>query len=213
MGITIKSIIKKAKKKLIDLKFKQIKDKDFTIICNNCWAGHIYQKLDMPYLTPTVGLFFYMPCYIQFLENLECYLSTSLVFVESSKYDLANERRSIHWYPIATLNNIEIHFLHYASENEALLKWNKRKARINRNRFFVVGSERDLCDESIIRRFQKLTYQNKVFFTANKYNYNDVSLVHIKDYEKQGCIGDVYAQNELIHKYFNIFKWLKQVKH
>ena len=50
-----------------------------------------------------------------------------------------------------------------------------------------------------------------VFFTANKYDDN-ASLVHVKDYEKQGFIGDIYAENDLIHKYFNIFKWLNQAK-
>ncbi len=207
MGITINGLVRKVRKYIIDLKFKQIKNKDFTIICNNCWAGHIYQKLDMPYLTPTIGLFFYMPCYIKFLENLDLYLNLELVFIETSKYEIANEKRKTNKYPLAILKDVEIHFLHYKTYNEALKKWNKRKVRINRDNFLIVGSERDLCDESIIRRFQKLAYKNKIFFTANIYD-NDTSLIHIKDYEKQGFIGDIYTENYLIHKYFNIVKWL-----
>jgi uncharacterized protein (DUF1919 family) len=211
MGITIDRLIRKIKKKIISKKFERVKNKDFTIICNNCWAGHIYQKLEIPYYTPTVGLFFYMPCYILFLENLDFYLEKELFFVEKSKYDIANNKRKSDWYPIAKLDDIEIHFLHYKTNEEALTKWNNRKARINKSNFLVVGSERDLCDESIIRRFQKLPFKNKVFFTANKYDDN-TSLVHVKDYEKQGFIGDIYAENDLIHKYFNIFKWLNQAK-
>lgn len=211
MGVTIKGIKQKVRRALISIKFKQIKNKEFTIICNNCWAGHIYQKLNIPYLTPTVGLFFYAPCYIKFLECLEFYLKENLVFISSSKYERANEKRKSKWYPIAKLDDIEIHFLHYETDEEADKKWNNRKARINRENLLVVGSERDLCDESIIRRFQKLPYKNKVFFTAKKYD-DDEFLVHIKDYEKQGFIGDIYAENEKIHKYFNVFKWLNQAK-
>ncbi|MDA7558640.1 DUF1919 domain-containing protein [Flavobacteriaceae bacterium] len=212
MGVTIKGIIQKARRAIVSLKFKQIKNKEFTIICNNCWAGQIYQKLDIPYLTPTVGLFFYLPCYIKFLENFDFYLKENLIFIKISKYDLANSNRESNWYPIAKIDDVEIHFLHYKTEEEADNKWNNRKNRINRENFLVVGSERDLCDESIIRRFQKLPFKNKVFFTANKYN-NDASLIHIKDYEKQGVVGDIYTENDVIHKYFNIFKWLNQAKH
>lgn len=212
MGVTINGLIRKFKKEIISIRFKQVKNKEFSIICNNCWAGHIYQKLEIPYYTPTVGLLFYMPCYILFLENLDFYLKKELVFIEVSKYEIANHKRKDEWYPIAKLNDIEIHFLHYETQEEAAKKWNSRKARINKSNFLVVGSERDLCDELIIRRFQKLPYKNKVFFTAKKYE-NDEFLVHIKDYEKQGFIGDIYAKNELIHKYFNVFKWLNQAKH
>lgn len=212
MGVTIHGLIRKFKKEIISLRFKQVKNKEFSIICNNCWAGHIYQKLELPYLTPTVGLFFYSPCYIKFLERLEFYLKENLVFVRSSKYERANEKRKSKWYPIAKLDDVEVHFLHYDTEEEAGKKWNNRKARINRGNFLVVGSERDLCDESIIRRFQKLPFKNKVFFTANKYK-DDKFLIHIEEYEKQGYIGDIYAENENIHKYFNVFKWLNQAKH
>ena len=37
---------------------KKVKNKNFTIISNNCWAGGVYEDLRMEYNTPTVGLFF-----------------------------------------------------------------------------------------------------------------------------------------------------------
>ncbi|MBV5343054.1 DUF1919 domain-containing protein, partial [bacterium] len=46
---------------------KQNKNLDFTIISNNCWGGGIYEDLNLKYNSPTVGLFFYAPCYIEFL--------------------------------------------------------------------------------------------------------------------------------------------------
>ena len=53
---------------------KSIENKDFSIISNNCWAGRVYQYLDMPYLSPTAGLYFFAPDYIKFVSNLRKYL-------------------------------------------------------------------------------------------------------------------------------------------
>ena len=53
---------------------RSVKSRDFTIISNNCWAGRVYQYLDMPYLTPTAGLYFFAPDYIKFVSDLKKYL-------------------------------------------------------------------------------------------------------------------------------------------
>ena len=47
---------------------------DFSIISNNCWGGHVYRRYNIPYLSPTVGLYFYAEEYITFLQNIDKYL-------------------------------------------------------------------------------------------------------------------------------------------
>ena len=42
---------------------------NFTIISNNCFAGFVYQKFDIQYNTPFVGLFILGPDYIYLLKN------------------------------------------------------------------------------------------------------------------------------------------------
>src|SRR5688572_22103122 len=90
-----------------------LQNKDFTIISNNCWGGIIYQDLQLPYLSPTVNLYMFIPCYIKFLENLEFYLNKKLDFTEESKYNQANINKIRKWYPIGKLDDIELHFIHY----------------------------------------------------------------------------------------------------
>jgi len=211
MPITIKGILKKIERKTIKLRFNRLKNKDFTIICNNCWAGHIYQQASLSYMTPTIGLFFYMPCYINFLENFDDCIEDKLHFISKSKYDIANTKRATNWYPIGKIKDIEIHFLHYKTIEDASEKWYKRIVRINKNNLFIVGSERDLCNELIIRRFQKLPFKNKIFFTANYYCEPKKNLIQIKSYKKIGYIGDIYAHNELIYRYFDVIKWLNKI--
>lgn len=38
-----------------------LKNKCFTIISNNCWGGFVYQKFNLQYRTPFVGLFIFAP--------------------------------------------------------------------------------------------------------------------------------------------------------
>ena len=66
---------------------RRLKNKNFTIICDNCWAGKVYQELGLPYQTPFVGLFVFSPDYIKMLKNLKHYLSGNipLKFVKESK--------------------------------------------------------------------------------------------------------------------------------
>ncbi len=94
------------------LKRKKLKNKDFCIISNNCWAGFVYQKFGIKYNTPTIGLFIYEKDYVKFYSNLKYYLSLPLEFIEikdSRYYKKAtnNGEKEIN-YPIAKLDDIEI---------------------------------------------------------------------------------------------------------
>ena len=148
---------------------KKIKSRDFTIISNNCWAGKLYQYLDMPYLSPTVGLYFFADDYLKFISNLEYYISLELSFIsiQESRYkDVLLERKRI--CPIGKLDDVEIVFLHYKSEQEAKEKWDRRKARINWDHLIIKFSKMNLCTEEHMRRFAELPYENKILLNNRK---------------------------------------------
>lgn len=150
---------------------KLLKYKDFTIISNNCWGGLVYQYFGLPYATPTIGLFMMDDDYIKFLENLDYYLSQSLVFIphSESKYQerLNRETTAKDSYPIALLDDVEVHFLHYKSSEEAERKWEYRKNRINKDHLLVKMSQRSSNDDAILERFEKLPFENKICFTES----------------------------------------------
>ena len=67
--------------------------KDLSLISSNCFTGRIMQDIGMQYITPTLGLYFMYPDYIEFLSNLEYYLKEAKIeFVEHSKYAIGDER-------------------------------------------------------------------------------------------------------------------------
>jgi len=165
---------------------RRLKNKNFTIICDNCWAGKVYQELGLPYQTPFVGMFVFSPDYIKMLKNIKHYLSGNipLKFVKESKYikDFDNS------YPLALLDDIELHFLHYADEEEATQKWNRRLKRMHWDNLYFKFNDNDACTYELMKEFEELPYKSKVIFSSK--NYSDLpSLVHFKSAEKQGHVG------------------------
>jgi uncharacterized protein (DUF1919 family) len=204
----VRSILNKLTRLYQKVLRSAITTNQLTIISNNCWAGRIYEDLKLPYQSPTIGLFFYAPCYIKFISDLKVYLKLELKFTNESKYPEANKYRLInqHFYPIGILDNIEIHFLHYLSISEAKLKWDRRKIRVNFNNIFFKMCDRDLCTENIIRQFDNLPYR-KVFFSAKKYKQFN-SLIYLPEFKGQQSVGDLYTNQWSYRRKFNIVAFI-----
>ena len=62
--------------------------------------------------------------------------------------------------PIGILGDIEIVFLHYKSEKEAMEKWNRRKQRIHWDNLFIKFSEMNECTKEHLLIFDKLSFSN-----------------------------------------------------
>lgn len=143
----------------------KLRNKDFVLISNNCFGGQAYQWLNRSYNTPFVGLFLYGPCYLKLLQSFDFYLKQDLVFIDKSVYKDAKQS-----YPIALLHDVELHFLHYNSQQEAIDKWFRRlerlKQHMNYDNFFFQISDTDLVDEKIIEAFHNLHFKNKLSFAA-----------------------------------------------
>lgn len=173
------------------------------LISSNCFAGRIMQDLGMQYNTPTLGLYFMYPDYIEFLSELEFYLKKAKIkFVEHSKYKIGDERREHwrHWYPIGLLGGkVEIHFLHYHTEKEAADKWYRRAGRVDMDNVFIIGMDQNLCTENDIMAFDKLPFKRKIFFSSR--DIKGDSIIFMKEFENLGQVGDPYKKGHVFYKY------------
>lgn len=167
--------------------FKGLQNRSFSVFANNCAAGFIYQDAGLPYLSPTVGLFFHSPCFIKLLKNFSV-VNHKLRFVISSKYPSANksrEKTGIN-YPIAIIgDDIEIHFLHYQSNEEAEEKWTRRLSKMDHNNLLFLFSVRELATDQHVKDFLALPFSNKLCFAAKNYGLTQ-NLIYFKEYEKEG---------------------------
>lgn len=178
----------------------RLKNKNFSLISNNCIGGITCSDLVQPFNSPTVGCFFYSDCYLKFCENLKHYLSLELEQATSSKY--------IDSYPyiLGKLGDIEIHFIHDSSFAEVKEKWERRKKRVDFDNLFFVMSDRDICDEGDIERFLRLDDGKSVFFGARKRSNLD-NFIHCYN-EKGEITTQFFAMYRVHEKYFDMVEWL-----
>ena len=165
---------------------KDLKNKQFTIISNNCWGGLVYEYYNLQKQSPTVGLFFMADDYIRFVSSLHEYLSAELEFLnpEESKWKEYWDGKDSRFgsYPIGRLNlrrggaeTVEIFFLHYHSDEEARANWERRCERINWNKLIVKFNDQNGCTEEHIKRFIGLDFKHKAFFTCKRWDGVDYS--------------------------------------
>ncbi len=155
---------------LIKLRKSRINNDDFTIISNNCWGGAVYRRYGLPYNSPTVGLFFFAEDYVKFCGNLQHYMKQELQFISRNesrhKMQLISTRYDS--VPIGRLDDIEIVFLHYKSQDEAKEKWNRRRERVNYNNLIFKFSKMNECTDTEISMFDRLQARKKFVFLPYK---------------------------------------------
>ena len=187
----------------------KLKNKDFSIIGNNCFVGGMYHKFGLAYTTPTIWTYIFPEEYIRFLGNLDWYLKQPLKFKKETNHLMAHRFCKImnRNYPIGVLGeDVEVHFMHYHTEKEALEKWNRRIKRVNLNNLFIVFSDGVEFKEELLERYEKLPFKHKIFFSSKPYSRYK-STVFVKDYANATHVYDS-THNRKYEKYLDLVKWL-----
>lgn len=201
----------KLKKKLKNNPFAQLRRRrmrkhlinhDMTLLCPNCMGGTLFHDLGLQFRSPTINLMMYQTDFLKFALDLDHYLNSDFKFFKSPDYD----------FPCAKLSDITIHFSHYASQEEALQTWNRRKARIDKQNMFVVCSERDgLTKADILRLGNELKVRGLLVFTENDYPEIPYTLQIKKD-----GVGSILQRvsfltyEEKFERVFDFVSWFNQ---
>lgn len=149
-----------------------------TFISQNCIGGVLYHDLGLQFLSPTVNMFIPEPGFVKMVLNLRHYMEQEPVM------------RWGETYPIGMLGDVEIHFMHYETCQEAQEAWNRRKTRINWEKIFVIGTDRDGFDSAAYGQWKQVPYP-KILFTAHPEFSEDA--VYYPEYTAIGQIGDLIA--------------------
>jgi uncharacterized protein (DUF1919 family) len=188
-----------------------LKDTNFVIVTNNCWGGAVYQWLERPYNSPFVGIGIKGACYLKLISKFDYYMNTPIQFSKKSKYP----DREI-TYPLGIIDDVEIHFTHYKTEEEAKQKWERRTQRMlneknKDNYFFKICDSWDV-DKAMMKKFHQLPFKNKISFSI--YDYSDLNLknhfrVNQRDKKNKNEIPNGMKLFKLTFLYLNIFQWIK----
>lgn len=173
----------------------------FSIIANNCWGAEVYKHFNLPFNTPIIGLFFYPECFLKFITNLEDNLNTPLTFIQQSKHVKGKVT-----YPIGIVNGIEVHFLHYKTEQEAFEKWTKRCKRVANTEIFYKFDDRDGATAQHINQFLSLNLTNSVCFTKDAIHHPNH--VQVPMPKKETSVMDGLSLFNASIQYFNLEQWL-----
>lgn len=158
----------------------RLKNRDFSLITNNCLGGVILHDMHLQFRSPTINLYFENEQFIIFCEHLKYYCSIPIT-------EVVNAGRE---FPVGKLigqyGEVYLYFMHYSSFDEARSKWEERVKRINFSNLFIIMESKPECPSSLLYRFDKLPY-NKVVLTCGpssliNYSFPIPSSFYSKDY-------------------------------
>lgn len=101
--------------------------------------------------------------------------------------------------PIGMLDDIEIIFMHYKSEEEAREKWMRRKLRMNWDNLIFKMSEQNGCNEEILRLFDALPAKKKCLFVTKNYGLESQVI-----YRKYKGNNEVLNDTNDFRRYINL---------
>lgn len=159
---------------------------NISLISMNCIGGVVYHDCNKRFLSPTVNLYFYPSDFIKFVNNLEYYLSLTPRVEMGEKY------------PIGILDDIKIFFMHYDNPEEALSKWEERKARVNKDRIFVIMVERDGFSDEDFENFKRIKYPKLLFTKSEKYLFDDS--LYISKFNNLDQLPDIIPGRYIYYK-------------
>ena len=137
---------------------KRLINRNVSIIASNCIGGMIYHDMNLRFLSPTINAYFIPSDFIRFCRNLRYYLSIDPEPVDTNSCS----------YPMAKLDDILIHCVHYTDFEEFRNKWNERKRRVDFANMAFIMFERDGCTYEDIAEFDALEYKNKVVIVSRE---------------------------------------------
>lgn len=171
------------------LRKRRLKNFTPTIISENCVAGIMLHDLGLKFNTPTINLGLWPTAYLKFLKNLKHYLSIPPEEVTGDDYP-ANKLLLDHRYPVGRIDDIQIHYGHYKSFDEAKAKWCERAQRVDYGNIFVTMIAKNGCTYEQMKEFDALPYQNKVLFTIKPYPEIKCAF-HMPGFEDKPQVGIV----------------------
>lgn len=190
--------------------YKKLKDKDFSIICNDCCGGCIYNDIGMKFLSPTINLYINNQDFLNYIKHIKEYNATNIE-------EIASDEK----YPIGQIKpdglpTITLKFMHYPTFEIAKEKWYERVKRINYNNCYYIFHLTEY-NKNLIDNFLSLNLDNKILIlyknqVKDKKYFKDKNIILITK-PKQFIPGKILKRYGLFKrryieriKYNKIFK-------
>lgn len=139
-------------------KYVQIKNSNISVVSDNCFAGYLYHKFGMKFLTPTINMFAGNDDYYKFISNLKLNMAKPMVEVENVVEDVYAGMFS---YPRGKVGECEWQFNHDIVYDTAAERWNRGVKRFNWDNYLVTMAIRS---DEMAYKFEELAIEHKIGF-------------------------------------------------
>lgn len=156
-------------------KYNKLRRSQLSILSMNCFAGLLYHRFSLPFLTPTINMFTSETGFLKFLSDPIKNVSAELKFLRTE----LNPSLKID-YPVYKIGETEWNMNHYSDANLAYRKWYERTFRINWFNLLVTMYTEN---PEVLAEFDKLPYAKKICFVSFK---SDLDSAYYLDKEKYG---------------------------
>ena len=185
---------------------KKLRNTEFCIVANNCLGSRFYKILEREYNTPFVGLFIMPECFAKLVTDFDAYMAKEIVFIDKSKYPPHDEPgRGADQYPLGLLGDLELHFVHYKTAEDAVEKWQRRKARMDLDNLSYIMIANGPCDEPVMTQFTGANPSNKVCF-HRRAELKMPACVYIPSEIED--MGNLYSQYQRFVGRFDFADWI-----
>lgn len=144
----------------------KLKQKDFSIITNNCLAGKLYHDFKMEFNSPIINLQMTPEDFVKFCENMQYYLLQDFVQVTDMNEECYAKFRSVGGgeidFPVAQIGDLHLFLQHYKSYEDAKESWNRRSKRVNTERCYYILVSKEEHHLEALKKFSEIPLQKKL---------------------------------------------------
>lgn len=115
--------------------FDEIRKKEWSVLCNNCFAGILFQHLGLRYNSPFKNGWLNCWDVMRLMKDLPHYMVLEPVF---DHWEEANSPYDQKRFPVFRLDDILLHFNHHTDADAALEEYRRRAKRLNPDRLMAI---------------------------------------------------------------------------
>lgn len=194
------------------------RNRDFTLISQNCVGGVIYSSLGLEFCSPTINMFIPGDSFVKLVDRPEHYFSVTPTPVCDEYVDPIDP--SIR-YPIIAVDDVQLHCLHSHSCAEAISDWERRKKRINLSNVFVIANTWNFrgCEDQI-KNLLSCRYPTVIF--TNEQHYHGEQFIVLEEsfwqLDQRGILRPnitdfmPHSHKRYFEEKFDFVRWLNQRK-
>lgn len=154
----------------------KVKNRNFSILSQNCVSGVIYHDTGYRFLSPTVNLFMASSDFPYFVMHIKEYVGADIVRIDDGTVN----------YPVGILSReglkgIRLDFVHYHSFEDAVDKWKERYLRINYDNILVVAELGCESSQTLIEELNRLPYRKLLIVNTEYKDMENCAALDIYD--------------------------------